>query len=97
MCKGSGQPVISQDISNVFLACAELRLNVNQVQIQKMTQHLLQMHSNQPNQEFCNVVWSLAVMGVLDMTTFDSFLLQLASKHQLCLQSKATTVLVHYK
>ena len=84
ICKDSGHQVVSQNISNLLLACAELRLSIDYDLAQRLAQHWLQMHVDKlDDQGYCNAAWSLAVMGVLDMTTFDNFLLQLTRKHQL--------------
>ena len=41
------------------------------------------MHVDQVrNQEYCNIAWSLAVMGHLNMSMFDTLLSRLSSKHQ---------------
>ena len=59
MCNGSGRHVAPQAISNVLLACAELRLTVNQGHAQGLTQSLLQMHvSKVDKQDCCNVTYN---------------------------------------
>ena len=95
MCKGSGQPVASQNVSNLLLARAKLSLSISQDRVKDLVQHLLQMYvSKLDYQDCCNAAWSLAVMGHLDMTTFDSFLHQLTRKQSMVV---ATAVLISWK
>lgn len=75
MCRESGDKAPVQAISLLLFAYADLRLNVNIMQVEVMLEHLLQAHVFVVElQAYCNVAWSLAVMGILDTNMFDSFL-----------------------
>ncbi|KAL3149818.1 hypothetical protein ABBQ38_013640 [Trebouxia sp. C0009 RCD-2024] len=80
LCQKPGSQPTSQAISNCLLACAELRLSVRSACVQALLKHLIAMDvSRVEPQSYCNVVWSLAVMGCLTISTFDALLCQLNS------------------
>ncbi|KAL3149829.1 hypothetical protein ABBQ38_013650 [Trebouxia sp. C0009 RCD-2024] len=81
LCQTSGLQPTSQGISNCLFACAELRLSVRSVCVKALLKHLIEMDvSRVERQSYCNVAWSLAVMGCLTISTFDALLCQMSAK-----------------
>ncbi|KAL3149827.1 hypothetical protein ABBQ38_013648 [Trebouxia sp. C0009 RCD-2024] len=81
LCQTPGLQPNSQEISNCLLACAALRLGVRLACVETFMDHILGMHvSRVVPQNYCNIAWSLAVMGCLTISIFDALLEQLSSK-----------------
>ena len=84
LCQAPGLQPNSQNISNCFLACAELSLDIYHAQVAALLRVLLGLHVTQVDyQHYSNVAWSLAVMGCLQVSMFDALLLQLTTKRKL--------------
>ena len=82
LCKASCLQPTAQSISNVLGACAEFRLDMHQGQVQITLKRLLGLPiSRVAHQHYSNVTWSLAVMGLLGRSIFDSLLAKLTAKH----------------
>ncbi|KAL3149778.1 hypothetical protein ABBQ38_013604 [Trebouxia sp. C0009 RCD-2024] len=80
-----------QEISNCFLACAELDLALRPAQMGGLWKHLLGLHVSKVDiQSYSNAAWSLAVMGWLDFSMLDAVLHQLRLKHKLLLAEYGT-------
>ena len=70
LCHLPGQQPTAQAISNVMLACADLRLAVDSVCIETLVSVFLNMRRQQAvAQQYSNIAWSLAVLGLLRMET----------------------------
>ncbi|KAL3149851.1 hypothetical protein ABBQ38_013672 [Trebouxia sp. C0009 RCD-2024] len=81
LCQTPGLQPKSQEISNCLLSCAALRLGVQPACVETFMYHLLGMPvSRVAHQEYCNIAWSLAVMGCLTISNFDALLRQLSFK-----------------
>ena len=81
----------SQNISNALLACAELGLTVRHACVEALLKHLLVMHASTGDyQHYCNVAWSLAVMGLLDLNTFETLLDKLTINLKLSMQKSGS-------
>jgi hypothetical protein len=66
-----GQQPMPQEISNVLLACAELRVPVTQTDTEDLASVVLNLKSQQVKQQvYPNTVWSLAVLGHLRQVQF---------------------------
>ena len=88
LCRTPGSQPTSQNISNSLLACAELGLRVTPACIETLLQHFLKMHvSTVDYQHCCNVAWTLAVIGCLDLNTFSALLDKLTTKQDLLCQA----------
>ena len=84
LCKTTDLQPNSQEISNSFLGCAELSLRVRPACVQALMKHLLMMHVPSVDyQAYCNVAWSLAVIGLLDLSTLETLLDKVIIKHGL--------------
>ncbi len=71
LCHIPGQQPTVQGISNVLLACADLRLDVKQAHVDTLVSHLFSLDQEQANhQVYVNAAMSLAVMGLLRNETF---------------------------
>ncbi len=69
LCRLTGQHPKPQEISNVLLACAELRLPVKQADTDSLASLLLSSTRRQGIwQAYANTAWSLAVLGHLRQT-----------------------------
>ncbi|KAL3149748.1 hypothetical protein ABBQ38_013574 [Trebouxia sp. C0009 RCD-2024] len=81
LCQTADPQPRSQSVSNCLLACTELGLSVSSTCVEALLKYVLEMHVSQVDyQHYCNAAWSLAVMGLLDSTTFASFLNKLTTK-----------------
>ena len=78
LCRLPGQQVDSQAISNVMLACADLRLAVDSVCIETFVSVFLNLRQQAVEQQFSNLAWSLAVLGFLRMETLNLLLCSLS-------------------
>ena len=79
LCHTSKQQPSRQDISNVLLACAELRIPVKQADIDSLVRLLLSTIPHQVDeQHFTNAAWSLAVLGFLTNQLLDKLIDQLS-------------------
>ena len=75
LCHLPGQQVTSQAISNVILACAELRLAVDSVGVETFVSVFMSLSRQKTvPQHFTNLAWSLAVLGFLRMETLNLLL-----------------------
>ena len=75
LCRLAGQQPAAQAISNVVLACADLRLAVDPVCIETLVSVFLKLSKQQTvEQHYTNLAWSLAVLGFLRIETLDSLL-----------------------
>ena len=82
LCQTPGLQPNSQNISNAFIACADLRLSMRPAQVEVLLKHLLGLPVSEVSyQAYSNVAWSLVVMGCLDISMFDAILYQLTKKH----------------
>ena len=91
LCHTPGLQPKSQEISNVFIACAELRLSMHPAQVEVLLKHLLGLPVSEVSyQGYSNVAWSLAVMDYLDISIFDAVLHQLTKKHNQLLGEAGT-------
>lgn len=70
---GEQQPLKSQEISNFLLACAELRFAISQEEADVLLSHLLALDL-MIVQDLANSAWSLAISGVLQLSTFRQLL-----------------------
>ena len=90
LCPTPGLQPDSQNLSNCFLACAELKLGLCQAQAIALLKHLLGQPVLKVNyQNYSIAAWSLAVMGILDIGMFDALLHQLRTKQKLPRESGA--------
>ena len=79
LCRTPGQQPKAQEISNVLLACAELRLAVTQAHADALLSHLFSLDTQQNDVQACaNIAWSLVVIGLLDSHTFALLLSRLS-------------------
>ena len=93
LCHSPGLKPNSQDISNCFIACAELGLDVKPNCLEALLKHFIEMHVSAVRlQEYYNLVWSLAVMQCLDLNTFDALLVKLTTKHMLSIQESGPQI-----
>ena len=77
----SGQNPTAQNISNVFLSCARLRVALSHESADFLVSLLLRMARNSVHKhDICNTAWSLAVLGLLRGETFQLFLHWLSVK-----------------
>jgi len=88
LCHVPGQQPAPQAISNVLLACAELRLPVKQAGIDGLALFLLSLGRQRMSRQDCtNTAWSLAVLGHLQEAQLELLLDQLfallVSRHEL--------------
>ena len=84
LCKTPRLQPTSQNISNSLIACAELGLDVKRTCVGALLKHSMEMRvSDVRYQEYCNLARSLAVMQCLDLSTFESLLDKLTTKHML--------------
>ncbi|KAL3149781.1 hypothetical protein ABBQ38_013607 [Trebouxia sp. C0009 RCD-2024] len=91
LCLTPGLQPKSQNISNCFLACAELGLAMRPAQMEGLLKHLLGLHVSKVDiQHYSNAAWSLAVMGWLDFSMLDAVLHQLILKHKVLLAEYGT-------
>ena len=91
LCQTPGLQPKSQAISNSLLACAELGLGVKSHCVKALVKHLLVMHVSMVDQQaYSNVAWSLAVMGCLDMNTFETLLDKLTTLDKLSVQKSGS-------
>ena len=82
LCQTPGLQPTPQAISNIFVACAELRLGMRQGQVKVLFKQLLGLPVSQADyQGYCNLAHSLAVMDLLDIRMFGSILNKLDAKH----------------
>ena len=82
LCQTPGLQPTPQAISNIFVACAELRLGMRQGQVKVLFKQLLGLPVSQADyQNYCNLAHSLAVMDLLDIRMFGSILNKLVAKH----------------
>ena len=80
LCHITCQQPKAQEIRNVLLACADLRLAVKQAHVDTLVAHLVSVDQEQPKeQDYANAAMSLAVMGLLRIQTFDLMLSRLSS------------------
>ncbi len=78
LCCVPGQQPTPQSISNVLLACAQLRLPVQQADTDSLASCFLSSNRQQATQqEYANTAWSLAVIGRLSQTQLTLMLDQL--------------------
>ena len=92
LCHAPGLQPTPQNISNIFIACAELRLSMHQDQVKFLFMHLLGRPVSQAvYQDYCNLAHSLAVMDLLDIRMFGFILDKLAAKHSQLLRGHATS------
>ncbi len=79
LCHTPKQQPLPQDISNVLLACAELRTSVKQADIDSLVRLLLSTTPHQVDeQHYTNTAWSLAVLGCLNNQLLDKVVNQLS-------------------
>jgi hypothetical protein len=79
LCRLPGQQPKPQEMSNVLLACAQLRLPVKHADSAILADFVLSLGKRQVGKQECaNTAWSLAVMGHLHQDHF-SLLLELLS------------------
>ncbi len=77
LCCVPGQQPTPQSISNVLLACAQLRLTIKQADSIILADVVLSLDKQQDRKQECaNTAWSLAIMGHLHQDQF-SLLLEL--------------------
>ena len=75
LCHVPGQQPTPQAISNVVLACADLRLAADSVCIEMLVSVFLKLSRQQAvAQHYSNTAWSLAVLGFLRMETLNLLL-----------------------
>ena len=79
LCHVQGQQPNSQDISNMLLASAELRVELPQQQADALVTTLL-AQSSLSVQALANTAWSLAILGDLQLGTFKQLLQSLHAK-----------------
>ncbi|KAL3149853.1 hypothetical protein ABBQ38_013674 [Trebouxia sp. C0009 RCD-2024] len=81
LCQTPSLQPTSQGISNCLLACAELRLSVRSACVKALLKHLIEVDvSRVERQSYCNVAWSLAVIGCLTVSMLDALLRQMSAK-----------------
>ena len=74
LCQGGNQHAPNaQEISNLLLAWADLRLQISWDQADNLLTHLL-AEDTVTTQHLANSAWSLAVSGLLQLTTFTQLL-----------------------
>ena len=75
LCRLPGQQPTAQTISNVVLACADLRLTIDSVGVETLASVFmnLSMQKTVP-QDYTNLAWSLAVLGLMRMETLNLLL-----------------------
>ena len=82
LCRLPGQQDTLQAISNVMLACADLRLAIDPVCIETLVSVFLNLSRQQAvAQQYYNIAWSLAVLGLLRMETLNLLLCGLSDMH----------------
>ena len=85
LCRSPKQQPLPQAISNVLLACAELRISVKQADIDSLVCTLLGKQQPQGDKQHCTITaWSLAVLGCLHSHQLDKLIDQLvvlSTKH----------------
>ena len=75
LCRLPGQQPTSQAISNVMLACADLRLAVDSVGVETLVSVFMNLSRQKTvPQDYTNLAWSLAVLGLLRMETLNLLL-----------------------
>ena len=80
LCLTPSQQPTLQAISNLLLACADLRLAVTQAHADALMSHLFSLDTHRVDVQVCaNVAWSLAVMGLLKSQTFALLLSRLST------------------
>ena len=90
LCHTPGLQPNTQDISNSFKACSELRLHLKPTCVEALLKRFMEMHISSVNyQDCCNLAWSLAVMQCLDLNTFEALLDKMATKYKLSVQESA--------
>ena len=75
LCRLPGQQPTAQAISNIMLACADLRLAVDSVCVETLVSVSLNLSRQQAvTQQYSNLAWSLAVLGFLRVDTLNLLL-----------------------
>ena len=91
---GPGQQPAPQAISNVLLACAELRLPVKQADIEGLAAFLLSIDRQRAvKQDYANTAWSLAVLGHLRPAQLELLLDQLFALSVSCRELSGPSLL----
>ena len=90
LCQPSAQRLArAQNISLCLMSSAELRLTMTHKQVQLLLDMLWEVPVTSVRfQTYCNITWSLAVMGLLTLDIFDTFLSVLTSKVKLLLKAR---------
>lgn len=84
LCQTPGLQPTSADISSCLLACAELGLSASSSSTEALLKRLLELHVSQvDHQDYCLAVWSLAVMGQLNINILASVLRKLTARRGL--------------
>ena len=80
LCRLPGQQPTTQAISNVMLACADLRLAVDSVGAETLVSVFMYLSRHKTVlQDYTNLAWSLAVLGLLRMETLNLLLCRLSN------------------
>ena len=75
LCRLPGQQPTAQAISNVILSCADLRLAVDSVSVETLVSVFMNLSRQKTvPQDYTNLAWSLAVLGLLRMETLNLLL-----------------------
>ena len=75
LCRLPGQQPTAQQISNVMLACAELRLAIDSVGAETLVSVFMNLSRQKTVlQDYANLAWSLAVLGLLRVETLNLLL-----------------------
>ena len=94
LCHVPGQQPAPQAISNVLLACAELRLPVKQADIEGLAAFLLSIDRQRAvKQDYANTAWSLAVLGHLRPAQLELLLDQLFALSVSCRELSGPSLL----
>ena len=74
LCHRLQSPPKPQEISNLILACSQLKMPITQEQAERLMLHLLK-HKQLKPQDLTNTAYALALLGILQQDTF-AYLLQ---------------------
>lgn len=78
LCQRPQQPPKPQEISNLILACSQLKMPITQEQAERLMLHLLNHRQLRP-QDLTNTAYALAMLGVLQQNSFACLLQRFAA------------------
>lgn len=89
ICQTPGLQPSPQTIRRFLTACAELSHGLHRAQLKILLGHVCGLHVSEVHFEtYCKVAWSLAVLGILDITMLDILLYRLSTKQALLVRGQ---------